>query len=376
MAYNADARRGVYRKTKPRAKAKAPKPKALPSIAHNGLTPYLRRFLEWGAVKGLSAQTIASRDHALQRFIRWCDERGVDDPRALTKPIVERYQKHLFYYRKADGAPLGYSTQHGLLSALKAWCKWLARENYTLYNPASELELPKLQRGLPKSILSVAEVERVLSLVDIASPYGVRDRAMLETLYSTGIRRMELVNLSLYDIDAARQTLLVREGKGRKDRLLPLGERALHWIERYRTEARPWLVSGRDEGTLYLTDYSEPWHHNRLTELVKKYLYHAGITKPGACHLFRHAMATHMLDNGADIRFIQAMLGHADLATTQIYTQVSIEKLRAVHSATHPAHLRLGQIPRPGDALRDPDAAALLSLLAAEAEAEDDGSDD
>lgn len=359
MAYNADARRGVSRKRKPRAKVQAPTPQEQPSIAHNGLTPFLQRFLEWGAVHGLREQTTVTREQGLKRFIRWCDERGVGDPRAVTKPMLERYQKHLYYYRKTNGEPLGISSQQSLLSPIKAFFKWLARENYILYNPASELELPRPVRGLPKVILSVAEVERVLNVIDTATPYGVRDRAMLETLYSTGIRRMELVNLRLYDVDAARKTLRVHDGKGGKDRLLPVGERAVHWLERYRREVRAELVAGRDENYLFLTDYGEPWVKNRLTELVKKYLYHAGIDKPGAAHLFRHAMATHMLDNGADIRFIQAMLGHSDLSTTQIYTQVSIEKLREIHTATHPAKVR--------------DRQALLAALQIEA---DDDSDD
>ncbi len=337
MAYNPDRRRGSYRKRQGARKATAPRKKSLPEITHNGLTPYLVRFLEWGAVKGLSPRTTYTRDRSLRRFILWCDERGLGDPREITKPILERYQKYLYYYRKDDGEPLSYGSQHGLLSPVKAFFKYLARENHILYNPASELELPKQQRGLPKAVLSVEEVERILAAVDTDSPYGVRDRAMLETLYSTGVRRMELVNLQLYDIDAARQTLLVREGKGRKDRLLPLGDRALEWVERYRLEVRPGLARGADEGCLFLTDYGEPWRRGRLGDMVKKYLYHAGIDKPGACHLFRHAMATHMLDNGADIRFIQQMLGHSDLSTTQIYTQVSIEQLRAIHRATHPA---------------------------------------
>ncbi|MCP4487333.1 MAG: tyrosine-type recombinase/integrase, partial [Gammaproteobacteria bacterium] len=199
------------------------------------------------------------------------------------------------------------------------------------------LELPRQQRGLPKAILSIEEIDTIMGLPDIKTPYGIRDRAILETLYSIGIRRMELVNLNIYDIDSSRKTVLVREGKGRKDRLLPLGERALHWVERYRLEARSQLQTSHDDTTLFLTDYGEPWVRNRLSELIKKYLHHARIDKPGACHLFRHAMATHMLDNGADIRYIQMMLGHSDLSTTQIYTQVSIEKLRQIHAATHPA---------------------------------------
>ena len=339
MAYNKERRRGLYQKTRPRPRSAAPKPKATPPIDHNGLYPYLLRFSEWGLVKGLSPSTVHSRDRSLRRFIAWCDERSLDDPKAITKPILERYQKYLYYYRKDNGEPLSYGSQHSLLAPVKAFFKWLTQQNYLLYNPASELELPKQQRGLPKAILSVEEVETIIGLPDISTPYGIRDRAILETLYSTGIRRMELVNLSVYDIDAGRKTLLVKEGKGRKDRLLPLGERALHWVEHYRLEARPQLLTNHDEKALFLTDYGEPWLRNRLSELIKKYLHHAKIDKPGACHLFRHAMATHMLDNGADIRFIQMMLGHSDLSTTQIYTQVSIEKLREIHAATHPARL-------------------------------------
>ncbi len=337
MAYNKDRRRGLYKKTKPTTKRITPRPRSMPPIDHNGLYSYLLRFTEWGHVKGLSVATVKSRDRSLRRFIAWCDERSLDDPKAITKPILESYQKYLYYYRKSNGEPLSHGSQHALLAPIRAFFKWLSRENYILYNPASELELPRQQRGLPKAILSVEEIDTIISLPDIKTPYGIRDRAILETLYSVGIRRMELVNLNIYDIDSSRKTLLVREGKGRKDRLLPLGERALHWVERYRLEARSQLQTSHDETTLFLTDYGEPWGRNRLSDLVKKYLHHARIDKPGACHLFRHAMATHMLDSGADIRYIQMMLGHSDLSTTQIYTQVSIEKLRQIHAATHPA---------------------------------------
>lgn len=357
MAHNPNRRRGLYRKPHARQKPSPTTIKRGADVAHTGFYPYLLRFIEWGAIRGLSDQTARSRERALIRFIAWCDDYGLDEPKELTKPILERYQKHLYYYRKRNGEPLSFGSQHALLAPLKAFFKWLAKENYLPSNPASELELPKQQRGLPKSILSIEEVERIFETVDTSTPYGIRDRAMLETLYSTGIRRMELVNLGLYDVDAGRKTLLVRQGKGRKDRLLPVGERALQWIERYRHEVRSQLVVTLNEPHLFLTDYGEPWAKNRLSEMVKKYFYHAQIDKPGACHLFRHAMATHMLENGADIRFIQAMLGHSDLSTTQIYTQVSIEKLREIHTATHPAKLE--------------DKAALLSFLAAEDEQED-----
>ena len=229
--------------------------------------------------------------------------------------------------------------QVALLLPIKSFFKWLAQNNRILYNPASEIELPKVPMRLPQSILSVAEVERIINTPDTTTVYGVRDRAILETLYSTGIRRMECVILQLYDIDGPRQTVMVRQGKGGKDRLLPIGKRALYWVDRYRYEVRDELVIDSDDTHLFLTDYGESFIKGRLGALVKRYLHHAEINKPGGCHLFRHAMATHMLDNGADLRFIQMMLGHSQLSTTEIYTHVSIEKLREIHTATHPAKL-------------------------------------
>ncbi len=167
---------------------------------------------------------------------------------------------------------------------------------------------------------------------------GVRDRAIIETFYSTGMRRMECQNLALYDLDLAQGTVLIREGKGKKDRYIPIGEPACAWIHKYLEDVRAALIMEPDDGYVFISDLGAPFRNNQLSDLVKKYLERAGIDKPGACHLFRHAMATQMLENGADIRFIQAMLGHADLSSTQVYTQVSIKKLKAVHRLTHPAN--------------------------------------
>ena len=131
---------------------------------------------------------------------------------------------------------------------------------------------------------------------------------------------------------------MVRQGKGRRDRYIPIGERACYWVGRYLEEIRPSLVVRQDEWALFLTDYGEAFLKNRITDLVKRYMELAGI-RDGACHALRHACATHMLENGADVRYIQALLGHADLSSTQIYTRVAIGKLREIHSATHPAKL-------------------------------------
>ena len=245
---------------------------------------------------------------------------------------------------KRDGNPLSFRSQSSRLVPIRAWFKWLTKNNHILYNPASELELPRLERRLPKHVLTIRESETVLAVPNISDPLGLRDRAILETLYSTGIRRMEVVNLKLYDMDVDRGTLMVRQGKGKKDRMVPIGQRAISWIEKYITEVRPRLIIDPNDVTLFLTHLGEGFTTNRLTQMVRQYIDAADIGKRGSCHLFRHTMATLMLENGADVRFIQAMLGHAKLETTQIYTQVSIRKLKEIHEATHPAKMMRTEI--------------------------------
>ena len=325
----------VLRK-KPRMPARAA---VLDPTRDNLLHAYKKEFLDWSLSQGLTEQTGSIRERALDSFIRWSDERGLGRPQDITRPILQRYQRYLFHYRKANGTPLAFSTQATLLHPLRAFFKWLTLENHLLYNPAADLEVPRAPRQLPKLLLSVAQVEQVLNQPDVDTPMGLRNRAMLETFYSTGIRRSELTRLTLYDVDTERGTLMVRQGKGRKDRLLPIGARACRWLDRYRAEVRPLLILEPDHGFLFVTDYGEPFEKNRLGDMVRRYMRLAGI-EHGSCHAFRHAMATHMLENGADIRFIQAMIGHSQLSTTEIYTQVSISKLKEIHAATHPAKIK------------------------------------
>jgi len=309
-------------------------------IEHNGLYPYMARFIEWGeSIAQVSPDTTRRRDSALRRFIEWCDERGIHDPREITKPMLERYQRHLYYYRKRDGQPLSIGSQNVTLSPLKTFFRWLTRENYLVSNPASEMTLPRKPRALPRHILHLEEIEQLLAQPDLATPSGLRDRAIMEVLYATGMRRMELCHLSIYEIDVRRCLVFIRQGKGRKDRVVPLGTRALAWVRKYLDEARPQLTPAQDDGTLFLTDYGAAFTPGWLGLYIKRYFTAAGLNVKGSCHLFRHACATHMLENGADIRFIQALLGHEDLDTTEIYTRVSIEKLKEIHTATHPAKL-------------------------------------
>jgi integrase/recombinase XerD len=292
-------------------------------------------FIQWTIGIGLSPQTASIRRAALDQFIRWCHGRLIDGPSAISRDLLESYQFHLSQYRKSNGDALEPSTQATRLNPLKAFCKWLVRQRIVELDPSRDLILPRLPRRLPRRVPTIGEVQAIVGFAGTASSASLRDRAMMETLYSTGIRRMELARLKLKDISVDASELLVRSGKGRRDRMVPLGATARGWIERYLHEVRPQLAAGKDCGELFLTDYGEPFGKNRLGDQLHRYVARAGL--PGACHIFRHACATHMLENGADIRFIQAMLGHSQLSTTEIYTQVSISKLKEIHAATHPS---------------------------------------
>ena len=312
---------------------KTRKPQPLPETPLESL---LLEHLREMSVKNFSAHTVRNRRIYINFFLGWCKERGLIDPVEVTRPVLERYQRHLFHYRKKDGEPLSFRSQHSYLVPLRVWFRWMTRQNHILHNPASEIELPRLGRSLPKNIFSAAEVERIMQLCEIEEPIGLRDRAILEALYSTGMRRMEAVELKLYDLQFDRGLILIRQGKGHKDRYVPIGERAIAWLGKYIREGRPLLASEPDDMTVFLTAQGEPFSRDHLSFAVKERIEAAKLGKTGSCHLFRHTMATLMHEGGADIRFIQQMLGHEDIKTTQIYTQVAIRTLQQVHAATHP----------------------------------------
>jgi integrase/recombinase XerD len=280
--------------------------------------------------------------------------------------MLESYQRYLYHYRKPNGDPLSFRSQSQRLLPERAFFRWAARSNHVLYNPASEIELPKVERRLTKPALTAAETEQVLATCDVADPLGLRDRAMLEVLYSTGIRRSELANLAIFDLDVERSTLLVRQGKGRKDRMVPIGERAVTWVMAYLTNVRPSLATQLSGTSLFLTVDGTSFCPDRLSQIARGYVDSSGVPKSGACHLFRHTCATLMLEGGADIRYIQAMLGHAELSTTQIYAQVSIMALQAVHAATHPGatNTRHRSVAHPSFAVAGSDSADPYQLFA------------
>jgi integrase/recombinase XerD len=301
-----------------------------------GMPTSVEEFCAHLARRGYSPKTIARYRVSLALFADWASARGVDRPRDVTRGMVERYQAHLLAYRQPNGKPLTVRSQLARLVALRQWFAWLARTHRVLLNPAADLDLPRVPRWQPRSGMTIHEVERVMAEPDLDTITGLRDRTILEVLYSTGVRASELADLAIADLDMPRGVMAVRHGKGDKPRMVPIAERATAWCEKYLLDARPRLAVPPDDGRLFLNERGRPFSAKVLTAMARRYLDAARITRPGACHLFRHTAATLMLEGGADIRYIQEFLGHADLNTTQLYTHVSIGALKAVHQRSHP----------------------------------------
>ena len=311
----------------------------------NSVAAWIHRYLDALAVRQVRRLGIRARKSSLAHFNAWCVERGIERPHDVTHAHMQAFQKYLFRYRRSNGVPLSASAQCNIVSTVNGLFSWMVKHRDLPSNPAADLDLPRVPKKL-RDPLTLAEVEAVLALPELDTAWGLRDRAIVEVFYATGIRRFELAALNEGDIDRERICLHVRRGKGGKGRFVPLGERALAWIDKYRHEARPLLLDDPNEPALFLNQHGQRLSVNSMSWRIRQYLDAAGITKEGACHLFRHTMATAMLDNGADVRHVQEMLGHADITTTQRYTHVSIAKLKAVHALTHPAaKLTHGDVP-------------------------------
>ena len=298
----------------------------------------LEAYLEDRRTRHYSENTLAKYREHVGRFIHWAWQQGVLNPADLSGAVLHAYQRYLLDYRHPTrGTALSPLTRHGLLVRVQTFLHWLARQGLI---PPLTMTLPKAERPLPR-VLSVSEMERLLHTVDVQVPFGVRDRAMLETLYATGVRGGELARLCQEDLELDSGWLMVRQGKGQKDRRVPLGERAVDWLTQHLRDERPRSRGAKQHEEVFLTHLGVPYGAKGVSGLVNRTLKKAGLGERGGSHLIRHSMATHMLQNGADIRFSQVMLGHNDLASTQIYTRVLDPALKAVHTAAHPARLRV-----------------------------------
>ena len=296
-------------------------------------------YLQDLAVANYSPTTRKQRRTHLTLFVNFCQERAITTVALLTPQLLERYHQYLVN-RKIGERSLAAGYIYQQLLSLQLWCGVLADKKLLPVNIAQRLALPRFKKHIPIHVLTPQQIWHVLQQPDTSSHMGTRDRAILETLASTGMRRQELLALTLNDLDWQQATVLISHGKGNKQRLIPIARTALAWIEKYLTHVRPLLLTDHAPEALFLNTAGRPLSCTALAAMVARYLKAAKLTTKGGCHLFRYALATAMLDNGADIRYVQQMLGHRDLQATQEYTKVSIRKLKQVHSKTHPAKLK------------------------------------
>ena len=274
---------------------------------------------------GLSPHTLAAYGNDLRQLAAHLAARGATLGAASEADL---------YDFMAAGAALGARTRARRLSSLRRYYRYLVREGRINEDPSARVSAPRLGRALPKA-LSEADVEALLEAPRVGTELGLRDRAMLEVLYATGLRVSELVGLELAQVNP-RQGVVRILGKGRKERLVPLGEEALAWLQRYLREARPLLCAGRDTRAMCPTRRGAAMTRQAFWCLIKRYALRAGIGATLSPHTLRHAFATHLLNHGADLRVVQMLLGHSSVSTTQIYTHVATARLKALHAAHHP----------------------------------------
>jgi len=273
--------------------------------------------------------------HVRAFVVEWLAARGIDLASVRTTDLLA-HQAELAQARKKDGKPYSVGHQQKSVSALKSFFRFLVKRSFLLQDPAAALEMPKGDARLPRVILTKDEAAKLLDIVKGKSPRELRDRAILETLYGTGIRAGELVALTPSDVDTAERTLRVVLGKGRKGRMVPLTHAAARATSAYLAHGRAQLLRHPSDPWLFVSDWGVQCRDSTLNVMIQNYARQAGVKKRVTCHTFRHSVATHLLKGRADIRHIQVLLGHRSLQSTERYTRVEIQDLREVVRRAHP----------------------------------------
>jgi integrase/recombinase XerD len=278
---------------------------------------------------GLAKNTLESYRRDLNQFAQWWQKRGGLSFYTVTPDVLQAWMAALHLERK-----LNERSASRALSSLRRFYARASRDGHVSTDPTESIDAPKLPRLPPKAI-GEQDVTRLLLAPDLHTALGIRDRAMLEVLYACGLRVSELVSLALIQVDLNAGVLKVM-GKGSRERLVPLGEEAVDWVKRYKEQARSDLLGGRVADSLFVTTRGSAMTRQGFWLLIRRYAKAAGISGKLSPHTLRHAFATHLINHGADLRVVQLLLGHADITTTQIYTHVAKERLKALHAKHHP----------------------------------------
>lgn len=306
------------------------------STASKPLTALKAEYLKWLKVRNLSVHTIKGADFMLIRFFDYLSAQGIDAVDRITAQSMRDYQIELYECLDRKGRPYSIGYQNSLLSTARQFVRFLYQRDYITCDPGRDLAYAKQPKRLPAGVLSVTEARRIVTAPNTKCVIGYRDRAILEVLYSSGIRKQELINLTLADVDYHDGFLRIEQGKGGKDRIVPIGKICCRYLENYIKSVRGELIKDPYNNHLFLSVRGNRLSKNMVWELVKKYAQKAKIKKNVSPHTFRHTCATAMLKNKADLNSIRKLLGHESLNTTSVYTHLSIADLKAVHQRCHP----------------------------------------
>jgi len=296
----------------------------------------IRRYLVWRRAMGTSPRTLPNLRSILQLFTAWAQDRDITTIEQLTPDLFSAYQQELTFRLNREGRPIALGTQLQHLGVLRALGRYLVEQDFLIADPTKRIRLPQRPKPLPRVIPDVDEAIRLIE-TRVGEPLASsRDRAILELLYSTGLRRSEVSHLNVGDLDLVGGYCWVREGKGKKDRVVPLGKIACQQLEVYLDAVRPVLLKGQEHGALFLNRRGGRLSGQGIYEVVRRAVASAKLSRKITPHALRHAAATHMLKNGAPLRHLQEFLGHASVETTQVYTRITIPELKAIHAKYHP----------------------------------------
>ena len=297
----------------------------------------MNQYLKQLRATGTPHYTMKGTKYGLKSLSNFFTQEKVHHIEEITQDVLAEYQEDIAFRLTAQGRLLSLATQEKLIIIVRNFTRYLHEQDYLLHNPAKNIKPPKKWKKLPKAIVSPDEMKKLVHTPDNRTNQGYRDRVILEILYDTGMRRSELANLKIGDMELQTGFVCIRNGKGRKDRVVPLSQRVCEKVRNYIAFVRPEYIKTKDHGYLILNRSGNKMVPNGIYVVVKRIGILSGIKKNVTTHILRHACATHMLRNGAPVRHIQEMLGHESLESTQIYTRVTINDLKEIHARYHPS---------------------------------------
>ncbi|MDX6768953.1 MAG: tyrosine-type recombinase/integrase [Elusimicrobiota bacterium] len=302
------------------------------------------RYMAWMISTGYAEDTLKGAHHDIEWLYRYLDESKVE---RLADVVPEMLMEYIVWLRETRGfghpyKKLSSAHMYHRILGVRKFFQWAADHGLVLYDPAQDLEMPRVHSQLPQTIVTQQEARRILDAPDLTSPLGYRDKAVMELLYSGGLRKREMLKLKVADVDFVGHAVTIWQGKGRKDRIVPIPPSSLEYVKEYVQKIRPGFAKRRkaDDGSLFLNWQGSSLTAYRLGELIQTYTKAAGVEKRVGTMTMRHSIASHLLENGMSIRYIQEFLGHEKLSTTQGYAKVTLTGLRRHYAKHHPRERR------------------------------------